>query len=84
LWVDDCLFIGSDNDVTEAKRQIMEFFECDDTGYCNEYVGCVIKSTGKSISFTQPVLIRSFIDELDADEIKLRIPVSSGMTLQFN
>jgi len=83
-WVDDCLFIGNDNDVIEAKRQIMEFFECDDVGYCNEYVGCVIKNSGKSISFTQPVLIRSFTDEFDADETKIKTPVSSGITLQFN
>ena len=39
-WVDDCLVAGNDKGVQNAKRQLMERFNCDETGTLEEYVSC--------------------------------------------
>jgi len=66
-WVDDCLVCGKKEGVLQAKKQMMERFDCDEVGELKEYIGCKIDydREGGSIKVTQPVLLQSFVDEFD-------------------
>jgi hypothetical protein len=55
------------------------YFDCDNIGDLMEYVGCKIKKQerGNHLLITQPVIMRSFIDEFAIQEdIKIEIPAS--------
>jgi hypothetical protein len=82
-WVDDCMFMGTNRDILQSKSQIMQYFECHDVGYTEEYVGCKIEVSDKKVKFTQPVLVKSFRDEFDAEEKGFDTPLPAGQTLQF-
>jgi hypothetical protein len=67
-WVDDCLFLCTSDDVIESKNALMRYFECDNIGYAEEYVGCRITMKDKEAKFLQPVLLRSLVDEFGATD----------------
>jgi Reverse transcriptase (RNA-dependent DNA polymerase) len=83
-WVDDCLFLGTEDDVISSKTELMKHFNCDDNGFSDEYVGCKIEmcSGNKMTKFTQPVLIRSLIEEFNSGKKKVSTPAAPGQTLQ--
>ena len=41
-WVDDCLVVGPKEMVMQAKKDMMDRFDCDDVGELKEYVGCKV------------------------------------------
>ena len=83
LWVDDCMFLGNESDVVEEKDKMMRFFECEDLGFVTQYDGYKIKiNSNRSIKFTQPILIKSFVDEFGAGGKNVRTPATAGQTLQ--
>jgi hypothetical protein len=45
---------------------LMEYFDCDNLGFCTEYVGFKITNISKSVMLTQSVLVQSLVDEFDA------------------
>ena len=42
-WVDDCLIAGPKKEVIEAKKTMMNLFECEEVGEMKEYVGCKVE-----------------------------------------
>ena len=83
-WVDDCLCIGNDNDVKEAKADIMKLFDCDDIDEFKEYVGCMIEHDmeKRSLVMTQPVMLQSFEDEFDLPAYDYASPAEPGKVLE--
>jgi Reverse transcriptase (RNA-dependent DNA polymerase) len=83
-WVDDCLFLGTRKDVVSAKDEIKTYFECDDLGFAEEYVGCKIGIDHDNgvVKFRHPVLIRSLVDEFKAGNRKVTTPATAGQSLQ--
>jgi len=67
VWVDDCLCIGPEKACKQALADMKSRFDCDDVGELAEYVGCKVTHNkgARTIKFTQPVMIQSFLDELD-------------------
>ena len=59
--------VGTKEGVAEAKKQMLEKFDCDEVGNMDEYVGCKIDRDWDegSLRFTQPVMIQSFHDEFN-------------------
>ena len=80
-WIDDNLIVGSKEAVLEAKKDMMERFECDDCGEIQEYVGCKIDRDGRELKFTQPVLLQSFEDEFELPEREVATPAVPGSVL---
>jgi hypothetical protein len=39
-WVDDCLFLGRRDNVIGAADEMKLYFECDEVGFRDNYVGC--------------------------------------------
>jgi hypothetical protein len=68
-WVDDCLVCGNKKGVLEAKKLLMERFDCDEIGKLTEYIRCKIDRGDGFMKLTQPVLLQSFEDEFDLPEI---------------
>jgi hypothetical protein len=66
-WVDDLLSCGHESDVKEGREAIKKYFDLDEIGELNEYVGCKVEYNRKEgwMKLTQPVLIQSFEDEFD-------------------
>jgi Reverse transcriptase (RNA-dependent DNA polymerase) len=81
-WVDDCLIMGTRDNVINTKTKLMEYFECDNVRFSNEYVGCKIELNNGKVKFTQPVLLRSLVDEFNARDKGYQTPAASGQTLQ--
>jgi hypothetical protein len=69
--------------VIESKNALVQYFECDDIGYAEEYVGCRITIRDKEAKFLQSVLLRSLVDEFGAEDKGLKTPAPAGQTLQF-
>jgi hypothetical protein len=79
LWVDSCLLMGHKSEVSKYHAVMNSYFDCDNIGDLMEYVGCKIKKQerGNHLLITQPVIMRSFIDEFAIQEdIKIEIPAS--------
>jgi hypothetical protein len=59
------MLAGHKKEVEKYKRQMMQYFKCDDTGESKDYVGCKFDrdQQGKCLKMTQPVIIQSFKDE---------------------
>jgi hypothetical protein len=51
-WIDDNLIVGSEAAVLEAKKDMMNRFECDDCGEIREYIGCKIDRKERELKFT--------------------------------
>jgi hypothetical protein len=82
-WVDDCLVCGNKKGVLEAKKLLMERFDCDEVGELTEYIGCKIDRDEGFMKLTQPVLLQSFEDEFDLPEIKTpTTPATPGEVLR--
>jgi hypothetical protein len=66
-WVDDCLICGNKDGVLEAKKAMMNEFDCEEVGQMKEYVGCKIDYNKEEgwMKLTQPVLLQSYNDEFD-------------------
>ena len=68
--------------VQNAKRKLMERFDCDETGTLEEYVGCKLERKWDEwwLKFTQPVMLQSLIYELGSSPenvpVTLAIPGS--------
>ncbi len=54
----------------EAVKEMKCQFDCDEVGALAEYVGCKIThdECARTLKFTQPVMIQSFLDEFDIDK----------------
>ena len=83
-WVGDCLFLGRRDDVIMEADEMKLYFNCDDIGFTDTYVGCKIEidEDGKKVRFTQPVLIKSFVDEFSVGNKTVQIPATQGQVLQ--
>ena len=83
-WVDNCLFLGTEDDVVESKTDLMKYFGCNDIGFLDEYVGCRIEMRrgDKSVKFTQPVLIRNLVEDFKSGNKKVSSSAVPGQTLQ--
>ena len=83
-WVDDLIAIGPREEVLENKEQVKKYFECDDIGFLEEYVGCKVERNVNegSVKFTQPVLLQSFEDEFTLPTLRYSIPSEVKQVLQ--
>ena len=80
-WIDDCLIAGDEKGVKTAKEQINSWFDCNDVGILNEYMGFKIKHDKASIRFTQPVLLQSFVDKFKCKASKVMVSAERGGVL---
>jgi hypothetical protein len=67
-WVDDLMNVAIDKrDVEDCKQKFKGYFEIDELGIINEYVGCKIEFNRQEgwLKMTQPVLLQSFSDEFE-------------------
>ena len=81
-WIDDNLIVGSEEAVTQVKKDLMDRFDCEDCGDLDEYVGCKITRLGNdALKFTQPVLLQSYNDEFDLPSGKYSTPAVAGSVL---
>ena len=48
----------------ESRNEMMEMFDCEDVGNLDEYVGCKVRREEGCFTFTQPVMLKSFEDDL--------------------
>jgi hypothetical protein len=66
-WVDDCLVMGKKEAVLNAKKGLLQQFDCDESGELTDYVGCKIDRNEAEgwAEITQPVLLQSLGDEFD-------------------
>ena len=83
-WVDDCLCIGPKEEVLKAKSKLGEFFDTEECGTLEEYIGMKVEwnQANKSLKLTQPVLLQSFQDEFDLPGEEPPNPASQGEILQ--
>jgi len=81
-WIDDNLIVGSKAAVLEARKDMMDRFECEDCGEIEEYVGCKIVKDGRELKFTQPVLLQSYSDEFELPNRNVTTPATPGTVLQ--
>jgi hypothetical protein len=78
-WVEDCLIMGHKSEVSKYHAVMSSYFDRDNIGNLKEYVGCKIdkQERGNRLLKTQPVIVRSFIDEFGIQEDKrIEIPAS--------
>jgi hypothetical protein len=86
LWfsrVDDCIVTWSEEEMLQAKREIMTQVDCEDGGVMKEFVGCKINHdrTKKTLRFTQPVLLQSLMDEFPIAK-EMDAPTTPGIPLK--
>jgi hypothetical protein len=67
-WIDDCIAIGKKSVVERECARLMSLFDCDDVGLMKEYIGNKIEIGNRMMKMTQPVLLKSFVDELALSE----------------
>ena len=81
-WIDDCACFGKHDDVEESRTEMNQLFECDDIGEIDEYVGCKIDKSESGTRFTQPVMLQSFEDEFNLENVRETVtPADPGSTL---
>ena len=81
-WIDDCACFGKHDDVEESRAEMNQLFECNDIGDIDEYVGCKIDKSESGIRFTQPVMLQSFEDEFNLENVRETVtPADPGSTL---
>jgi hypothetical protein len=49
--------------------KLMSLFDCDDVGLMEEYISNKIEVGKHTKKLTQPMLLRSFVDEFDVDKV---------------
>jgi hypothetical protein len=66
-WVNNSLVAGKKPGVLIAKGQMTARFDCEEIREVDEYVGCKVERNYEenSIKLTRPVMLQSFIDELN-------------------
>ena len=84
-WIDDCLCVGSKENVVKSRDEMLRRFDCDDVGEVKEYLGCKVDIDGKNraLRLTQPVILQSFLDEFqfpDSGRVQ-NIPAVAGSVL---
>ena len=62
---------------------MISYFECDNGGYAEEYVGCKIIIKDGKVKCLQPVLVKSLVDEFKAGSNGAKTPAPAGQTLQY-
>ena len=69
-FIDNKLIICKEEGMDMVKKRVIDMVECDDIGPMKEYIGTEINvdHATKSLKITQPVLVKSLIDELTFDE----------------
>jgi hypothetical protein len=80
--VDDCLVCEKETGVKIAKKQMMDWFDCDEIGNMDEYVGCKVERDYKerSMKMTQPVMLQSFANKFELpDGPTPNTPATLGM-----
>ena len=79
-WIDDNLICGNQVTVTCTKKELMDFFDCKDSGPMVEYVGNTSTRQGDGLlKFLQKVLVKSLEDEFDINLTKkVKIPANQG------
>ena len=82
-WIDDCLVVGPAKSLKQAKDKMIKRFDCDEIGNMNEYVGCKLERSyqTRSLKFTQPVMIQSFVDEFGVEDKEQELPAKPGQIL---
>jgi hypothetical protein len=83
-WVDDCLFLGNKDDVINAANDMKTYFECDNDGFTDTYVGCKMDMNKNkvTVTFKQPALLKRLMDESGIEKGSIQIPVTPGTVLQ--
>jgi hypothetical protein len=63
--VDYCLFLGRRDNVISAADKMKLYFECEEAGFTDNYVGCKIDMNNNkgTVTFKQPVLMKSLMYE---------------------
>ena len=79
-WIDDCKFVGPEDEVKELKKSWGIILECDDEGPMQEYIVCKIDKDIQegSMRMTQPVIIQSFKDEFELPDKRHRTALPPG------
>ena len=59
-WIDDCLCVGSKENVVKSRDEMLRRFDCDDVGEVKEYLGCKvdIDEENRALRLTQPVILQ--------------------------
>jgi hypothetical protein len=73
--------MGHKSEVNKCHSVMNSYFDCDKIGDLKEYVGCKIdkQEKGNCLLITQPVILRSIIDEFGVQEnIKIEVPDSTN------
>ena len=66
-WIDDCLCVGHEVEVQQARVEMLRRFECDDIGEVEEYLVCKVERCRerRQVRLTQTVILLSYNDEFD-------------------
>jgi Reverse transcriptase (RNA-dependent DNA polymerase) len=81
-WIDDCIAIGKKSVVERECAQLMSLFDCDDVGLMKEYIRNKIEIGNRVMKMTQPVLLKSFVDEFEVSEnCRVNLPAKAGQVL---
>ena len=75
--------VGPTKSLKQAKDEMIKRFDCDEIGNMNEYVGCKLERNyqTRSLKFTQPVMIQSFVDEFGVEDKEQELPAKPGQIL---
>jgi hypothetical protein len=81
-WIDDSIVPGKENVVVRECAKLMSLFDCDDVGLVGEYISNKIEIGKNIMKLTQPVLLRSYVDEFDVDKgVATNLPAKAGQVL---
>jgi hypothetical protein len=81
VWVDDCLVVGSESNVTEVKKSIGEIFTVRDLGPVKFFLGMEISRdrVAKTLTLTQKKATRELLEEFEMETAKSwRVPMGAG------
>jgi hypothetical protein len=80
MGVDDCMILGSKDNVENNKKQLQERRESNHVGKIKEFVGCKEEQNtiNKSIKLTQALIIQIVKDKFGACEKECNAPATLG------
>ena len=69
-FIDNMLIICKEEEMSKVEKQFTRTVNCDDIGPMKEYIGTKIdvNHATRSLKITQPVLVKSLIDEFTFDD----------------
>ena len=78
--------MGLKEKVFKSKEEFKTYFECDDIGWMNEYIGCKIDADRekRNLKITQPVLLQSFSGEFDLPKKQFNTPAEPKTALKHS